>query len=77
MAERAAHGGHNISLTDIERRFARSLYNLLSLFSHRVDRCICFMNDGGEPTLVFEQQGKDRKVIDQGCYEVLINGVEQ
>ena len=77
VAERVAHGGHNIPLRDIERRFPRSLYNLLNLFSHRVDCCICFMNDGGEPALVFEQQGTDREIIDQGYYEVLLNGVEQ
>ncbi|UCZ57662.1 zeta toxin family protein [Desulfurispirillum indicum] len=77
VAERVAHGGHNIPAKDIVRRFPRSLNNLLNLFSHRVDFCICFMNDGGTPTLVFEQQGADRRVIDQDCYNVMLNGVGQ
>jgi predicted ABC-type ATPase len=77
VAERVAHGGHNIPLAAIERRFSRSLHNLLHLFSHRVDYCTCVMNDGGEPTLVFEQRGTDRKVIDQSCYEVLLKGSGQ
>lgn len=76
-SERVAHGGHNIPAKDIVRRFPRSLNNLLNLFSHRVDFCICFMNDGGTPTLVFEQQGADRRVIDQDCYNVMLNGVGQ
>lgn len=77
VAEPVAHGGHNIPIQDIERRFSRSLYNLLELFSYRVDHCTCFMNDSGEPTLVFEQQGTDRKVINQDCYSLLLNGVKQ
>ena len=28
VAERVAHGGHNIPLSDIRRRFSRSLHNL-------------------------------------------------
>lgn len=63
VAERVAHGGHNIPLADIERRFPRSLRHLLNDFSHRVDNCLCFMNDGESPVLVFEQQGDDRDIV--------------
>jgi predicted ABC-type ATPase len=63
VAERVAHGGHNIPGADIERRFARSLGNLLDRFSHEADACRCFMNSGVVPELVFEQQGKLRNII--------------
>lgn len=43
VAERVAHGGHNIPLSDIERRFPRSLRNLLNDFSYASDRTQCFM----------------------------------
>lgn len=39
VAERVAHGGHDIPVADIERRFARSLANLLEVFSLEVDAC--------------------------------------
>jgi hypothetical protein len=61
VAERVAHGGHNIPVRDIERRFPRSLNNLFDLFSYAVDHCICFMNDGNKPVLLFEQHGENRK----------------
>jgi predicted ABC-type ATPase len=61
VAERVAHGGHNIPVADIERRFPRSLRHLLNDFSHRVDVCTCFMNDGESPVLVFEQRGNYRE----------------
>ncbi len=63
VIERVAHGGHNIPLTDIERRFPRSLYNLLNKFSYAVDRTQCFMNDNNLPQFIFEQIGETRKVF--------------
>lgn len=72
VAERVAHGGHDIPLADIERRFPRSLRHLLDEFGHRVDRCTCFMNDGDSPVLVFEQQGDGRDVVHEGYYQRLL-----
>ena len=62
VAERVAHGGHNIPAADIERRFARSLANLLTDFSPIVEVCRCFMNSGALPEPVCEQRGELRKI---------------
>ena len=72
VAERVAHGGHDIPLTDIERRFPRSLRHLLDEFAKRVDHGVCFMNDGDSPVLVFEQQGKQRDVFHEDYYRLLL-----
>lgn len=71
VAERVIHGGHNIPVKDIERRFPRSLKNLLNIFSHRVDHCVCFINDGEYPVLVFEQTGDNRDIIHSVHYLLL------
>lgn len=71
VAERVAHGGHNIPTADIERRFARSLRNLLSAFSPAVDGCRCFMNNTREPTLVFEEKAAGRLVAHPVFFELL------
>lgn len=71
VAERVAHGGHTIPDADIERRFARSLGNLLNSFSTQVDACRCFMNSDASPELVFEQQGKVRNIIHADHYRHL------
>ena len=68
VAERVAHGGHNIPSKDILRRFPRSLANLLDLFSYQVDQCQCYMNANEEPILLFEQTGKNRIIYQ---YDVL------
>ena len=77
VAERVAHGGHSIPSKDIERRFSRSLNNLLNEFSHRVDSCTCFMNDGESPVLVFEQKYSQRNVMDNHCYQLLLEGAKR
>jgi len=71
VAERVAHGGHSIPPTDIRRRFPRSLRHLLQDFSHRVDRCTCFMNHAARPVLVFEQNGLTRAIHDPSWYQLL------
>ena len=73
VAERVAHGGHKIPLADIDRRFPRSLYNLLHLFSYRVDHCVCFMNDGSAPVLIFEQHGTIRNISNEDYFQILLN----
>lgn len=69
VAERVAHGGHNIPAADIERRFPRSLHNLLNDYRMRVDRCVCFMNDDDRVDKIFEQSGDDVVIVNQALYE--------
>ncbi|WP_419739585.1 hypothetical protein [Ruegeria sp.] len=77
VAERVAHGGHDVPVADVKRRFPRSLRHLLDDFSHRVDSCTCFMNDGESPVLVFEQHGKDRHIIHDDYYQLLLEESHQ
>ena len=77
VAERVSHGGHNIPTRDIKRRFPRSLKNLLTEFSYKVDRCFCFMNDGDKPDIVFEQSDVGRKIHNDEYYEILVAGSNQ
>ncbi len=71
VAERVAHGGHDIAAADIKRRFPRSLRHLLDDFCHRADSCTCFMNDGESPVLVFEQRGNEREIAHNDYFQLL------
>ncbi len=71
VAERVAHGGHNIPVADIERRFARSLGNLFNTFSVQVDACRCFMNSDAAPEPIFEQRGATRSILHTTHYQHL------
>ncbi|MEO1133945.1 MAG: hypothetical protein AAFX40_14740, partial [Cyanobacteria bacterium J06639_1] len=71
VAERVAHGGHNIPQAAIERRFARSLRNLLDEFSYVCDCTQCYVNDSDPPRLVFTQAGQHRTIIDATLFDQL------
>jgi len=76
VRERVLHGGHNIPVADIERRFSRSLSNLLSDFSEAATSCLCFINNELTPVLVFEQNGKDRIIAHHDHYQNLLKEIE-
>ena len=72
VAERVAHGGHNIPAADINRRFPRSLKNLLQEYAARANRTRCFLNSGKIPELIFEQQGEKRSIFHETYYQLLL-----
>lgn len=76
VAERVAHGGHNIPIEAINRRFPRSLYNLFYEYRHCVDRCFCFLNSEETPVLVFEQQKHECNIIHDDFYQHLIGSAK-
>jgi len=71
VIERVAHGGHNIPVADIERRFPRSLHNLLDDYRMRVDKCVCFMNDDDRADKIFEQVGDECIIVNPELYEYI------
>ena len=72
VGERVSHGGHNIPIPDIERRFPRSLKNLFEIFSKAVNRCVCLMNDGEDPVMVFDQEGNKRDIHHEEYFQLLL-----
>ncbi len=71
VAERVKHGGHNIPLKDIERRFPRSARNLLLKYSHLVNECTCIMSVNETPELIFIQKQDERTVVNEEHYQRL------
>lgn len=75
VAERVAHGGRDIPVDAIERRFARSLANLVKEYARRVHRAHCYLNSEETPQLVFVQQGRKQDIVQPGIYEALMKEV--
>ncbi len=72
VAERVAHGGHDIPREAIERRFARSLRNLFTAFVPVVHHAQCHMNDQPrEDSLVFTSRNGVIEVADRMWYHHL------
>jgi len=74
VAERVSHGGHDIPVPDIERRFLRSLENLFGAYALLADRTVCFLNSGETPEIVFTQQGERHEVKQPAIMQMLQSG---
>jgi predicted ABC-type ATPase len=72
VAERVAHGGHAVAPDDIERRFPRSLHNLLEVYAESVDEARCLLNSDPHPEMIFMQRGAMRRVFNQRMYDHLV-----
>lgn len=71
VAERVAHGGHNVPLPALRRRFPRSLGLLLEAYAPAVDHALCNLNAGRHPAPVFSQTGPNRTIVDPVLYTQL------
>lgn len=72
VAERVAHGGHDIPREAIYRRFPRSLQNLLSEFSYAASSAECYMNLPEGPEPVFIQTGSHRTILNSLLFKTLL-----
>ena len=77
VQERILAGGHSIPPADIERRFAKSLRNLLGEFSEIVDQARCFMNADEDLVPVYTQTIEGRQVTHDRYHNLLVKHSEQ
>lgn len=74
VAERVAHGGHEIPRESIIRRYPRSISNLLEHYSSLCSSTTCMDNSGSEPEAIFVQDSHGRLVENQELYDALLLG---
>lgn len=70
VEERVLHGGHDIPVSDIERRFPKSLYNLFTHYLIEVDEVYCILNTN-EPQLIFTKLNDEIDIINSVYFEKL------
>jgi len=75
VQERVEHGGHDISLDVIRRRYPRVLDNLFNLYMPLCDQVEVYNNAGPAPELIFSENHAGRKVDDPEAYHVLTEGM--
>ena len=71
VAERVAHGGHDIPREAIIRRYPRSITNLLEHYAPLCSATICLDNSGPSPDVIFVQDKSGRKVENNRLYSLL------
>jgi len=70
VEERVLHGGHNIPASDIERRFPKSVFNLLNHYLEAIDNIICLLNMDS-PELIFTKQNGNIQIVNQRYFNQL------
>jgi len=68
IRERVEQGGHNVPARDVQRRFRRTLDNLLHLYRPHLDSLRLFDNSTSEPTLVFEDEQGQTTIYEPALY---------
>jgi predicted ABC-type ATPase len=68
IRERVEKGGHNVPARDVQRRFRRTLDNLLHLYRPCLDSLRLFDNSTSEPTLVFEDDQGQTTIYEPDLY---------
>lgn len=71
VRERVAHGGHNIPSESIIRRYPKSVFNLLHVYSCLCTSTLCLDNSHGEPDMIFTQDASGRNIINASLYDQL------
>ncbi len=72
--ERVKHGGHNIPVDTILRRYPRSLNNLLHHYAKLCDTTICMDNSNQSQDVIFTQTYSDRIILNQFIYNNILKG---
>jgi predicted ABC-type ATPase len=65
VASRVASGGHDIPAEAIDRRYGRSLRNLVNLYMQLVDYIAVWDNSAEKPQRVYEQDGDGKTILDE------------
>jgi predicted ABC-type ATPase len=66
--ERVRKGGHSVPVTDIRRRYKRSLRNLVGHYLPLADEWTLFDNSGRQPRVVADGVGGHARVMDETLY---------
>jgi predicted ABC-type ATPase len=72
VAERVAHGGHDIPREAIIRRYPRSITNLLKHYAPICHSTICLDNSGSEPEVIFVQDAKGQTIENSVLFNNLL-----
>ena len=72
VAERVKHGGHDIALTSIARRYPRSINNLVHHYAPLCDSVLCLDNSQKQEKVIFTQTQQDIIIQNKIIYQTII-----
>jgi predicted ABC-type ATPase len=76
VAERVAQGGHDIPEEAIQRRYKKSLSNLLKI-AEIADQTICYNNSVPQRIVIFNRQNGVLSVYNERTYRIILQTVDE
>ena len=64
IKNRVAEGGHDVPVTDVHRRFGRSVKNFLKVYRSLLDSWTLFDNSTTQPSLIAEEKNGKLAIVD-------------
>lgn len=71
IKNRVAEGGHNVSTTDVRRRFGRSVENLFKIYRPLLDSWTLFDNSSTRPSLIAEEKHGNLAIVDAKLFATI------
>ena len=72
---RVDQGGHDVPVTDVLRRFGRSISNFFALYQSLADTWLLFNNAGVTPVLIAECRNAKIKIVHESSYNAIVQGI--
>ncbi|MDP3722041.1 MAG: zeta toxin family protein [Candidatus Omnitrophota bacterium] len=76
IKDRVAEGGHDVPVTDVRRRFGRSMKNFFKVYKPLLDSWTLFDNSTTWPSLIAEEKGGKLIVVDPELFAKICKTVE-
>ena len=71
IKNRVLEGGHNVPVSDVKRRFSRTLYNLFHIYINLIDYLVIFDNSSIKPRAIFEKTKEGYQYINRKLFEMI------
>jgi predicted ABC-type ATPase len=68
IKDRVAQGGHDVSVTDVRRRFGRSVANFFKVYRLLLDSWTLFDNSTTRPSLIAEEKASKLAIVDTALF---------
>ena len=76
IKDRVAEGGHDVPITDVRRRFGRSVENFFRVYRPLLDAWTLFDNSTTRPSLIAEEKGGKLAIVDATLFAKISQTVE-
>ena len=77
IRDRVAQGGHDVPVTDVRRRFGRSVQNFWEVYKPLLDSWMVFNTSTGPPVLIAKEESGKLAIVDADVFTRIFKNAER